>query len=168
MQASKEGDAESVEMLLKKGCNTKYRDKDGNTPLHLAALNGRVDVVELLISHGADVNARDNYGWTPLHSAAYNGHAGVAELLIRHGADLNAKNSENKTPLDVARERGQNEVARIIEEFIASRQAILDVEAPELYAGKWDARAFCPACGDKLVFIKTLNRYYCFKCKDYR
>jgi hypothetical protein len=61
----------------------------------------------------------------------------VVKLLLESGADLNAKNIENKSPLDVARERGQTEAARIIEEFIASRLAILGVEAPELHAGEW-------------------------------
>lgn len=124
-------------------------------------------VIEFL-KHGADVNARDKYGSTPLHWATYYGHVEVVRLLLEWGADPTVRDKDGKSPLDVARERGQDDVARIIEEFIASRQAILDVEAPELYAGKWDARALCPACGDKLVFIKTLNRYYCFKCKDYR
>jgi hypothetical protein len=26
----------------------------------------------------------------------------------------------------------------------------------------------CPECGSKLVFLKTLKRYYCFTCKKYR
>jgi len=201
MRASERGDAESVEMLLKKGANPNYRDNDGFSPLHFAAFYGRAKVAEILIRQGAEVNARDNDGNTPLHFAALAGDAKVAELLIRHGAEVNAKNNygstplhtaakwgnvevvklllksgadptvrnnDGKSPLDVARESGQSEVARVIEKFTASRLAILGVETPELYAGEWDARAICPACGNKLVFIKTLNRYYCFKCKDYR
>ena len=26
----------------------------------------------------------------------------------------------------------------------------------------------CPECGSRLVFLKTLRRYYCFTCKKYR
>jgi len=26
----------------------------------------------------------------------------------------------------------------------------------------------CPECGSRLVFLKTLKRYYCFTCKKYR
>ena len=168
MRASEEGDAESVEMLLKKGANPNYRNKDGRTPLHIAAYHGHADVAELLIKNGADINARDNDGWTPLHDAAYKGRGEVVRLLLERGADPTVRGNDGRSPLDVARESGQSEVARVIEEFIGSRLAILGVEAPELYAGEWDARAICPVCGNKLVFIKTLNRYYCFKCKDYR
>jgi len=42
MRASKVGDAESVEMLLKKGGNPNYRDNCGRTSLHLAAYKGHV------------------------------------------------------------------------------------------------------------------------------
>jgi len=152
MRASEKGNAESVEMLLKKGANPNYRDNDGFSPLHFAAFYGRAKVAEILIRHGAEVNARDNDGNTPLHTAAKWGNVEVVKLLLKSGADPTVRNNDGKSPLDVARESGQSEVARVIEKFTASRLAILGVETPELYAGEWDARGVCPACGDELVF----------------
>jgi cytohesin len=137
MQASIEGDVESVEMLLKKGANPNYRDKDGWTPLHAAAQEGNADVAELLIKHGADVNARDIHGWTPLSVAAMDGQVDVVKLLLESCADPTVRGNDGDSPLDGARKWGQGEAARVIEEFIASRLAVLGVEAPELYAGEW-------------------------------
>jgi len=166
--AAQKGHADVAELLIKNGADVNAKNNYGWTPLYAAAQEGHADVAELLIRHGADVNARDNDGRTPLRIAAYNGRVEVVKLLLERGADPTVRGNDGRSPLDVARESGQSEVARVIEEFIGSRLAILGVEAPELYAGEWDARAICPVCGNKLVFIKTLNRYYCFKCKDYR
>ena len=46
--------------------NAKTGDKDGSTPLHLAAAFGNVDFVEGLLNYKADVNSKNNGGLTPL------------------------------------------------------------------------------------------------------
>ncbi len=40
---------------------------NGQTPLHLASLNGNTDICELLIQNGADLDERDDGERTPLH-----------------------------------------------------------------------------------------------------
>ncbi len=57
-------------MLLAHKAEVNAKNKDGNTPLHLAALNDHVDVAELLLAAKADVNARNELGNTPLKTAA--------------------------------------------------------------------------------------------------
>ena len=57
-------------------------DKDGNTPLGLAAQKGNLKIVELLISKGANVNQTDKHGNTPLYYAVHFNHFVLAKTLI--------------------------------------------------------------------------------------
>jgi ankyrin repeat protein len=58
---------EVVEEMLKKGAdpNVRYPRSTGNTPLHMAAMNGLKDEVELLLRYGADPTIRNANGETP-------------------------------------------------------------------------------------------------------
>lgn len=62
----------------------------GETPLHLAAIEGNLKRVKQLLKLNHSVNVRDNCGWTPLHEAANHGHLEVCKCLIELGkADIN-------------------------------------------------------------------------------
>jgi ankyrin repeat protein len=74
-------------------CPTK--DKNGQTPLHVASKNGKEAIVSLLLEHGADVNAEhDNDGLTPLHLACEYEEEAVVALLLKKGADVNVKDND--------------------------------------------------------------------------
>ncbi|KAK4082901.1 uncharacterized protein Triagg1_1791 [Trichoderma aggressivum f. europaeum] len=73
----------------------KHRD----TPLHIAAREGKADVVQKLLMQGADVDAKDKYGGTALFDAAHGGKADVAKLLLNEGADIEAKKNDGDTVL---------------------------------------------------------------------
>jgi hypothetical protein len=63
-------------------------DKDGCTPLHLAASAGAADVVREMLELGAFVDATDKLGRTPLHMAARYGRGDDAmDVLLEHGAN---------------------------------------------------------------------------------
>lgn len=75
------------------------------TPLAVAAREGRVDAVRLLLRHGAALGATDSRARTPLHSAAapwWQENAELAALLIDAGADVHAHDRDGRTPLDLA------------------------------------------------------------------
>ena len=110
LHAAAGGDAGAIESLLAAGAGSDVnaRQKDGYTPLHIAAMSGAssglVHAIEALVSAGADVNAKAKNGITPLHEAAQYStwNAGAIETLISAGADVNARESDGYTPLHVA------------------------------------------------------------------
>jgi cytohesin len=79
-----------VALLLASKADVNALNKNGETPLHRAAMTGHNetghnDVAELLLANGADVNAKDNGSTTPLQLAVVNGRQDMVELLRQHG-----------------------------------------------------------------------------------
>ena len=62
--AASKGQTAQVKALLEKGVAVDSADKNGRTPLILAAQHGRADVVHLLLSKAANAGARDKSGFT--------------------------------------------------------------------------------------------------------
>jgi len=73
--------------------NVNAIDKDGVTPLHIAARRGQMDVCETLINSGAKINAKDKYGHTPAYYAVRAGNIEMANSLIKKGADSSSIHS---------------------------------------------------------------------------
>ena len=92
---------EIAKLLISNGASVNAKDKNGYTPLHWAAKQGRKGVTEILIANGADVNSRSKgrffmKGKTPLRLAndevqgglaIEENHKEIIELLKRHGAE---------------------------------------------------------------------------------
>jgi len=64
--------------------DVNIRDRQGRTPLHVAAMRGHAKIVEVLLAKGADPTLEDNDGWTPLHWAMSGGYTDVTRLLREH------------------------------------------------------------------------------------
>ncbi|KAK4699909.1 uncharacterized protein P7C70_g6345, partial [Phenoliferia sp. Uapishka_3] len=121
------GRLDTAELLVGAGASLESRDKDGATPLHLAAYYGQLEILRLLLGAGAAVNARLLNGATPLHYAALFGHREILRLLLGAQAAVDAKDSENgETPLHYAAFGGQTETARRLLEFGADINAKSD------------------------------------------
>lgn len=73
--------------LLSKGARPDIEDKDGNTPLCLAASLGWVEGAQALLSRGASVNAANSRGETPLILAVHMRDPAMVRLLLSRGAD---------------------------------------------------------------------------------
>lgn len=79
--------------------NLSMRFDDGQTPLHIACIQGYNGMVEYLISNGAQATLQDISGATPLHEAVRYGNVECAKMLLDKGAKVNAKDSLGKTPI---------------------------------------------------------------------
>ena len=81
-EASKAGDTEEVERLIRTGVDlNKKKNDDDSAPIHLAAGKGHTATVKLLLDHGANIDLKNNYGWTPIHRAADKGHTDIVKLF---------------------------------------------------------------------------------------
>jgi ankyrin repeat protein len=99
---------------LAAGDNPNLGDRQGFTPLHLAAQEWSVDVARLLLDHGAEVDRQNMFGNTPLFVSVFNskGRGDLIELLRKRGADPFKANQAGQTPVDLARLIGNYDVAQ--------------------------------------------------------
>ncbi len=83
---------ELAEILTRHGADPNLRDKDGWSPLLLAADHGSARLTAILLRNGGDANARHADGRTAAMIAAgsANDGLGVLRALEAHGADLTA------------------------------------------------------------------------------
>ncbi len=97
---------EMITILIQAGANVHARDKDGYTPLHLAAsANQNPEIITILINAGSDVNVQSHNKETPLHRAAiWNENPKVIMALLDAGADGKAITKDGKVPFDYAEE----------------------------------------------------------------
>ena len=90
------------------------RDRQGRTPLMLAAEAGNAALVGVFARHGADVNAVDTDGETALMKAAYGDHLDVLELLVSKGAAPDMRNNEGFLALEIAQEMGHEDLVAFL------------------------------------------------------
>jgi ankyrin repeat protein len=103
-----------MERLLNNGEAPDARDRDGFTPLHLAAQENAVEAARTLLDHGAEVDSVNKYGNTPLFVSVFNsrGRGEMINLLRERGADTEKMNDSGQTPVGLARLIANYDVAR--------------------------------------------------------
>ncbi|KAL7903818.1 ankyrin repeat-containing domain protein [Trichoderma velutinum] len=91
LRAAENGDSgifrELLETLVENEDINSHEDKDGNTPLMIAAKNGRKEIVQLLLTkyvNNVNINAENTSGDTPLSYAAEYRHKDVVEILLQY------------------------------------------------------------------------------------
>ncbi len=113
--AVEQGQAEAVRSLLDKHPEWAGARSDlGNTPLFVAAYNGRTTVARILLNSGANPDAAGTGEMTPLHAGALTGGTDVVRLLLRNGAKTDVRDAMGRTPLHLSAEAGHLEVVRAL------------------------------------------------------
>ncbi|KAK6135782.1 hypothetical protein DH2020_030477 [Rehmannia glutinosa] len=149
---------EEVEKLV--GAGVECRDKEGRTPLHLAAGKGHLGSAKVLVSAGANVDARSKDGRTALFRAAANGDRRMVEMLLGAGADPTIGDVDHcRSAIDVARDKGHMDVLKVLERgesvLHAARRGELDVLESLLEKGA--AMNFCDQYGLTALHVAAIK-----------
>ena len=111
--AIKDHSYQVIDLLLStKGMDVDLSNRQGETPLMLASINGELPMVKtLILKNKAQI---DHIGWTPLHYACAKGHLDVASFLIANGANVNALSLGGTTPLMMAVQSGNELLVKLL------------------------------------------------------
>ncbi|KAK7807299.1 hypothetical protein U0070_016671 [Myodes glareolus] len=115
-QASFQGNAEIIKLLLKSGADRECQDDFGITPLFVAAQYGKLESLNILMSSGANINCQALDKATPLFIAAQEGHIKCVELLLSGGADPDLYCNEDnwQLPIHAAAQMGHTKILDLL------------------------------------------------------
>ncbi|KAK6540808.1 hypothetical protein TWF694_008197 [Orbilia ellipsospora] len=115
LTAASRGREDVVRLLLEVSTiNPNARNRDGQTPLYIAAQHGNKEIAALLLENGADKEGRDNFNQTPLLVAAEHGNKEIVALLLENGTKIEGRGYHNQTPLIAAAGFGSREVVTLL------------------------------------------------------
>ena len=116
--AAASGSFSVAEKLVEAGADVnKAADMDernGLTPLHIAAELGLENLVTLFLAHGASVTSLTKTMTTPFYRAARGGSLEVLKLLHDAGSDVNAPSWDEWTPLMEAAGRSNRDAVDLM------------------------------------------------------
>ncbi len=87
-RAIQAGDLDQIKRHLYHDTDINQPDRNGDTPLHVAAERGKPVIARMLVEHGAGLEALNDDGHTPMALAVLAGKVQVARLLLKSGARL--------------------------------------------------------------------------------
>ncbi|XP_062040184.1 ankyrin repeat and SOCS box protein 9 isoform X2 [Lepus europaeus] len=106
------------------------------SPVHEAAIHGRVLSLRNLISQGWPVNLITADRVSPLHEACLGGHLLCANILLKHGAQVNGVTTDWHTPLFNACVSGSQACVNLLLQHGASPHPESDLASPIHEAAK--------------------------------
>ncbi|EFA85690.1 ankyrin repeat-containing protein [Heterostelium album PN500] len=96
-----------VSALVSGGSMLDSKDREKKSPLHIAAILGKIKCIVMLVEKGANVEIADYLGATPLHYAVTNQSCHKAvKLMVNRGAKVNAIDNTGQTPIFYASRSG--------------------------------------------------------------
>ncbi len=115
-KACREGDVSLVKTLCKYKADVNARDDHNDTPLHVAALNGKEEVVLTLIKEfGCDINIKGQLGRSLLHHACHGGHVYLVRTLVhKELMSVLVVDHNGDTPLHICSSRGHADCIEVL------------------------------------------------------
>ncbi|MFA9200527.1 MAG: ankyrin repeat domain-containing protein [Cypionkella sp.] len=104
-----------TKFLLERGANPNAADRNGVTPVTLAASLGFVEGVERLVKAGGRVDVPNAAGETPLIAAVHRRDTALVRLLLKHGANADRPDNSGRSARDYATLMGAS--AGVLEEI---------------------------------------------------
>ncbi len=95
--------ADIAKLLIDRGIDVDYADKNGDTALQYAIAHDENEIALQLIHNGCDINKRDKHGNNALWQAVLNPRIKeeVIQALLNKGADVDTKNNYGRSTLDM-------------------------------------------------------------------
>ena len=108
-----------AQLLIDAGAKVNLADKDGATPLSVAAAIPRYEIVKLLVKKGANLNTRDNDEVTPLMKtieteAKERKIVKMMSFLLENGADARLVDKNGTSALHIAAEKGKESIVKLL------------------------------------------------------
>lgn len=124
MGAAYRGRFDVVKLLVIRGANLNFRNRDGGNVVSSAAFGGHREIVEWLVDNGAEVNPFDKDSdvtqginlplYAAVYSATFSGNLEMVRFLIAKGANVNAKARNGETALGYAKQHGLKEIIALL------------------------------------------------------
>ena len=150
MQCSRIGALEHIQKMIESGkYKANYKDDEGITPLHWAAINNQYAVCKYLLDQGADVNAKGGESSaTAAMWAAQRCHFYIVNLMIQHGVDLLLADGQGYNILHLATIDGN----AFLVVLLLLQNIPVDVPDPQGHTSlMWAGYKGWPACVDLLL-----------------
>eukprot|EP00922_Rhytidocystis_sp_ex-Travisia-forbesii_P058272 GHVS01086157.1.p1 GENE.GHVS01086157.1~~GHVS01086157.1.p1 ORF type:complete len:537 (+),score=75.66 GHVS01086157.1:150-1760(+) len=120
--AARDGNTQTCEYMIEKGCDHSHRDNAAQTPLFYACRDGRTETALALIRAGVNPNITDGLQQTALFYAARDNRLETVKALVEEGhADPNVRDRKKQTAANFASKAGKLEVAQYLRSFPATR-----------------------------------------------
>jgi ankyrin repeat protein/subtilisin family serine protease/outer membrane protein OmpA-like peptidoglycan-associated protein len=100
-------DTNQIQALISGGVDVNAIDKNGATPLTLAAKSGDPQIAQVLLNNGARVDGINRDHETPLIVAAQSADKAMSNLLLNNNAFINAQDLQHRTPLYISVEKAR-------------------------------------------------------------
>ena len=130
--AMRHRDGNWVGFLLSRDANPDIQDKNGDTPLILAARLGYPEGAARMLMHGAQVDKTNKLGETALIAAVEQRQATIAKMLLENGADPDkADHASGLSAREYAkRDSRSTEILRLIETVKSRKKAAVGPTKP--------------------------------------